>query len=139
MNQPFPNKLVAILNKTLEPGVVMNALAHMVVGLGAQVGGKDLQLDNYQDKDGYVYPNISQMPFIILRGTSSEMAKIVNQAREQNIIFGTFIQTMTGGTYIEQLENTAKTLQADIVYYGVTLFGEWNIVSHMTRKLSLYK
>ncbi len=34
----FENKLVAILNKDVEPGVVLNALAHMSVGLGAAVG-----------------------------------------------------------------------------------------------------
>lgn len=34
----FENKLVAILNKGVEPGVVLNALAHMSVGLGAEVG-----------------------------------------------------------------------------------------------------
>lgn len=37
----FENKLVAILNKDVEPGVVLNAPAHMSVGLGAAVGKSD--------------------------------------------------------------------------------------------------
>lgn len=31
----FENKLVAILNKDIEPGVVLNALGHMSIGMGA--------------------------------------------------------------------------------------------------------
>ncbi|MFS9399785.1 DUF2000 family protein, partial [Legionella pneumophila] len=35
VEHPFKNKLVAVLNKHIEPGKVMNALAHMCIGLGA--------------------------------------------------------------------------------------------------------
>jgi hypothetical protein len=31
----FKNKLVAVLNKSVDTGKVMNALAHMCVGLGS--------------------------------------------------------------------------------------------------------
>ena len=34
----FQNKLVAVLNKSIEPGRLMNALAHMCVGFGAELG-----------------------------------------------------------------------------------------------------
>ncbi len=69
----FENKLVALINKEIEVGVAMNAIAHMTLGLGAQVEEAMLKLNDYQDKNGNVYPNISQMPFMILRGKSSEI------------------------------------------------------------------
>ena len=135
----FENKLVAILNKDIEPGVAMNALAHMTIGLGAQLNSQLLQLNAYHDKEGNSYPNISQMPFIILRGKSGEIRKALQQTRELNIPFGCFINTMTGGTYQEQLDNTRATPEEHLVYYGAVLFGPWETVSQITKKFSLYK
>lgn len=135
----FPNKLVAILNKDIEPGVAMNAAAHMILGLGANIGPEALKLDNYADKDNNTYPNISQMPFIILRGKSNEIRKVIHAAREHNVKYGAFVNTMTGGTYIEQLDNTKSTHEESLVFYGAVLFGDWDTVSQITKKLSLYR
>lgn len=44
--EKFKNKLVAVLNKSIEHGKVMNALAHMSIGLGAAIGQADLRLTN---------------------------------------------------------------------------------------------
>ena len=98
----FENKLVALVNKDIEVGVAMNAIAHMTIGLGAQLDKDILRLNDYQDKDGNLYPNISQMPFMILRGKASEIRKAVGRAKEENMQFGVFTDTMTGGTYQEQ-------------------------------------
>jgi hypothetical protein len=50
-----------------------------------------------------------------------------------------FIQTMTGDTFKEQIERTKLTKEADLVYYGIVLFGEWEKVSGLTRKFSLWR
>lgn len=60
------NKLVAVLNKSIDTGKVMNALAHMCVGLGSAIGKEALRLTNYKDADGNSHPFISEIPFIIL-------------------------------------------------------------------------
>jgi hypothetical protein len=135
----FTNKLVAIINKDTEIGTAMNALAHMAIGLGAQLNNEVLQLINYQDKDGNIYPNISQMPFIILRGKSAEIKKAIISAKEQKLQYSIFTNTMTNGTYQEQLHNTLATPEAQLQYYGAVLFGQWEIVSQITKKFSLYK
>src|SRR6478672_9211854 len=107
----FENKLVAIVNKDIEVGVAMNAIAHMTIGLGAQLNNDLLRLNDYQDKEGNIYPNISQMPFIILRGKSGEIRKTIQHAKEQKVKYGAFTNTMTGGTYQEQLDNTLATVE----------------------------
>lgn len=135
----FTHKLVAVLNKDIDPGVAMNALAHMSVGLGADIGKDLLRLDTYQDAEGNPYPNISQIPFIILRAKSNEIRKTVLAARENNIEHTVFLNTMTGGTYLEQLQRTQNANEASLIYYGCVLFGEWDAVSEITRKFSLWK
>jgi hypothetical protein len=45
--EKFKNKLVAVLNKSIEPGKVMNGLAHMCIGLGAAIGQEELRLADY--------------------------------------------------------------------------------------------
>jgi hypothetical protein len=133
----FEHKLVAVLNKEIDPGVAMNALAHMSIGLGADIGKDLLRLDTYQDAEGNPYPNISQIPFIILRAKSNEIRKTVIAARENSIEHTIFLNTMTGGTYLEQLERTQSANEAALIYYGCVLFGGWDTVSEITRKFSL--
>lgn len=53
----FENKLVALVNKEIDVGVAMNAIAHMTIGLGAQLSQEQLRLNNYKDKEGNIYPN----------------------------------------------------------------------------------
>jgi len=135
----FENKLVAIINKDLESGVALNALAHMSIGLGAQLGKNILRLNDYKDGQDNIYPNISQIPFIILNGKSSEIRKTVISARELSIAHGIFLDTMTGGTYVEQLERTEASMEEALKYYGCVLCGEWELVTQLTRKFSLFK
>ncbi len=135
----FENKLVALVNKDIDVGVAMNAVAHMTLGLGSALEKDLLRLDNYEDKEGNIYPNISQMPFMILRGKSNEIRKAVQNAKEQQMKFGVFLNTMTGGTYLEQMENLSQTSEEQLIYYGAVLFGPWDAVSQITKRFSLYK
>lgn len=136
----FQNKLVAVVNKQIETGVLMNALAHMCLGFGAHMGPKDLHLMDYKSADGFVYPNISKMPFIILREkNSNKIAHLLMKAIEAGLHYSVFTNTMTVGTWEEQQARTLATRQEEIVFYGLVLFGPKEIVEDLTKKLSLYR
>lgn len=135
----FTHKLVAVLNKEIASGVALNALAHMTLGLGAKVGAVPLLLDIYKDKNTLEYPNISQMPFIILRAKSGEIRKLVQQVREKEYLYGAFVNTMTGGTYLEQLANTAKHTEEELMFYGCVAFGPLDELNLLTKKFSLWR
>lgn len=135
----FENKLVAVMNEKIEPGVIMNALAHMCIGFGSDIGKEPLRLTNYIDADGSSHPNISEMPFMILKTNSNKLRMLRQAALEAQIKFADFTDTMTIGTYLEQIERTKQTKEADLIYYGVVLFGNWNKVSELTKKFSLWK
>jgi hypothetical protein len=135
----FENKLVAVLNEKVDPGVIMNALAHMCIGFGASIGKEPLRLSDYRDRDGGQHPNISEMPFMILRANSNKIRQLRDAALAAGIQKVDFVHTMTGGTYQEQLEKTAQASGEELVYYGIVLFGPWDQVSELTRKFSLWK
>lgn len=136
----FVNKLVAVMNDKIEPGVVMNALAHMCMGFGAEIGKDLLRLTHYIDADGGSHPHISEMPFMILKAkNSNKIASLKASALERGIKCVDFTDTMTIGTYQDQLERTQKTKGVDLNYYGIVLFGDWDTVSELTKKFSLFK
>jgi len=135
----FENKLVAVVNKACEPGVAMNALAHMSFGLGQIVEGQKALLCDYIDGNGMSHPAISSMPYIILSANSNKIREAVHEARSKKILCVDFVNTMTGGTYLEQLENTKKTMEENLTYYGAVFFGPWAEVSELTKKFSLWK
>ena len=78
------------------------------------------------------------MPFIILRANSNKIRKLRAEAINKNIHYADFIDTMTVGTYQEQIERTGHTNEADLEYFGIVLFGDWQTVSELTRKFSLW-
>lgn len=139
MATPFANKLVAVMNEKIESGIIMNALAHMCIGFGSEIGKEPLRLTNYIDGDGGSHAFISEMPFMILKANSNKIRGLRQAALEKGIKFVDFTSTMTIGTFEEQLERTKHTKDLDLIYYGIVLFGDWETVSELTRKFSLWK
>lgn len=135
----FANKLVAVMNEKIEPGIIMNALAHMCIGFGSHIGKEPLRLTNYIDAEGGSHPNISEMPFMVLKANSNKLRALRLAAQQAGIQCVDFTDTMTVGTYVEQIERTKQTKEVDLIYYGVVLFGEWEKVSELTKKFSLWK
>lgn len=127
------------MNEKIEPGVIMNALAHMCIGFGAEIGKEPLRLTHYTDADRESHPSISEMPFMILKANSNKIRALRLAAIAAGIRCVDFTDTMTIGTYLEQIEKTKQTKEADLIYYGVVLFGDWGKVSELTRKFSLWK
>jgi len=133
-------RFIAILNKKIETGKLMNALGHMTAGL---VGGtphiSEMCFLPYEDKEGGKHPNISHFPFIILKADNSNQIRTVrNEAIARNILFTDFTSTMTIGTSEEQVNNTKATSELDLEYFGICLFGETEILRQFTKKFSLF-
>lgn len=134
-------RFIAVLNKKVEPGRVMNALGHITAGLAGGSGlGEEMCFLQYEDKDGGAHPNISHYPFIILKAdNSNKIRKVRNECVERNIPFSDFTSTMTVGTSEEQQQATANTPEEELEYWGIVMFGETEELREFTGKFSLYR
>jgi hypothetical protein len=62
MTVSFANKLVAVMNEKIEPGIIRKALVYMCIVFGAEIGKEPLRLTNYVDAEGGSHPNILKCP-----------------------------------------------------------------------------
>lgn len=133
-------KLVVILNDKIEIGRAMNAIAHMAIGLSTQIQNEEeLRFQDYTSKDGQIYPNISDIPFIVLKGNKTKIKKLRNEIISRDMPHTSFTHTMIGETYIEQHENTNNTHSDEIELFGMCCFGDKGELDGLTKKFSLYK
>ena len=118
-------KFVIAINKAIDIGVALNAASHVALSIAAQATDEQKKLMSFipfMDGAHVEHPSISGLSLIVLRGSQGDLKKLVNGAREQGLLHADFIETMTGGTYIEQLERTKAN--PEHVYYAVAVFGK---------------
>lgn len=138
--EKYPHKLVAVLNGNIGVGIAMNALAHMAVGLGASVENKnELRLIDYVDADGNSHPNISELPFIILKAESSKLRELRKELIRRNVHFVDFPDYINAIGTFENPEKSRQFKEESIEYYGIAMFGDWDTVTELTRKFSLWR
>ncbi len=144
-NPPLPDerskRFVAILNKKIEIGRLMNALGHMTAGLAGGSGkASEMCFLQYADKDGGAHRNISHFPFIVLKADNGNQIRTVrNECLARGIPFTDFTSTMVVGTSQEQVEATRATPEADLEYFGIVMFGDTDVVREFTKKFSLFQ
>ncbi len=135
-------KFAVVLNKKVEPGKIMNAAAHMPAALTAKASEEDrknMMFTGYLDANGGKHP-VSALPLVVLRAdNSNKIRRARNAAIEKDILFVDFLETMTDGTYIEQMERTAELKEEELNYWGLCLFGKKEIIDPITRKFSLWR
>jgi hypothetical protein len=108
-DHPTTHRFVAVLNKKIEAGKLMNALGHMAAGFSALFPDKEaMRFDTYTDKDGGEHKSISDNPFIVLSADNSNQIRTLRSALiASDIPFNDFTSTMTVGTFAEQRQKTS--------------------------------
>lgn len=134
-------RFIAVLNKKIELGRLMNALGHATAGLAGGSGkAEEMCFLQYEDKNGGKHPNISHYPFIVLKADNSNKIRTVrNECIARNIPFSDFTSTMTVGTSQEQQDRTRLTPEEELDYYGIVMFGSTDELREFTGKFSLYQ
>jgi len=135
-------KFVLLLNRKLDPGIAMNAAAHMVAALMDRAAATDtehMRFLDYADADGGAHP-VSGLSLIVLRADNSNKIRTARQrAIDENILFVDFTESMTGDTYVEQLQRTKSLRESELNYYGICMFGEKEKIDGFTSRFSLWR
>lgn len=142
IQDPTEFRVVALVNKALDPGLAMNAIAHLGMGLASIVGdsGREvMQFLDFADKTGGVHPSISARSLIVLRGSSNDIRSLRAAARGLSLPCVDFISTMTSGDFLSQLARTRETAEDDIDYWGIAILGRSEDLKPLTRKYSLWR
>jgi hypothetical protein len=139
--QPTIQQFICVINKKIPTGRALNALGHMTAGLVAmQEDLTPLRFQTYLDNDGTKHPSISDNPFIVLRADNGNKIRTLrNSLIEKGIKFTDFTDTMIEGTYAEQHDRTAQTLEVELEYYGICFFMNSADSRELTKKFSLYQ
>lgn len=135
------HKFIAVVNKNLEIGKALNAIAHSCAGLVAlapEEAKEKMSFIDFKDKDGFLHASISGLSLIVLRGKNGEIKKLRQKLIENNILYTDFTETMTEDTYKEQLEKTLDISNEEMEYYCLAAFGEKEVIDPLTKKFSLY-
>ncbi len=132
-------KLVVVLNRNIDVGKAMNALAHAMLGFGAgAVSKEDVRLNRYVDADGGIHDNVSEMPIVVLKARPNKLKNLRKAAVENRLVFVDFTDTMSIGTYAEEYALTKTKTHEELDYRAIILFGPSDTVTELTRKFSVY-
>ncbi len=135
------HKFVVVVNKKLEMGKALNAIAHScagLVGIAPEEIKEKMSFLDFEDKDGLLHKSISGLSLIVLRGKNNEIKRLRQNFIDNHVLFTDFTETMTGDTYKEQLDKTKQTSNEDMNYFCITAFGEKELIDPLTKKFSLW-
>jgi hypothetical protein len=142
INLPDENskRFVAVLNKKIETGKLMNALGHLTAGFTSHnLNKKEICLLDYKDKNEETHAFISHYPFIILKAdNSNKIKKLRQEAIIKKITFADFTSSMSIGISQEQLSLTKNSNPDDLEYYAILFFGNSDTLKHLTKNYSLF-
>jgi hypothetical protein len=135
-------KVVAILAKTLTPGVALNVLGHLAISLGAHCEDNELMgATELPDAAGVVHRGISKYPVIITQVKQSTVRRSIEHARQNARLFLTDYpkQMLETGHDDDLASAIASTNEKDMEYLGAIIFGPAEDVDQITRKYSLWR
>lgn len=139
--EKYHKKLVAVLNGRIEISDAMSALAHMAVGLGATISDKnELRLTDYADADGNSHANISELPFIILKAKNSNQLRTLRMTLiGKNVEYVDFTNAIKLVGTFDNPRKSREIREADLEYFGIAIFDDWDTVTEMTKRFSLWR
>lgn len=139
--QDFSSRIVAVVNKDLEPWQVVNAVAHMEAIVGNELSKDTLVSGDYfVSSDQIAIPRNSQYPIIIMRADEKELHKLYEKVRAGGLTHHVFIKDMQETTNDEAIVKVlAERSMADMTVYGVSFFAPHELADTLTKGLQLWK
>ena len=132
-------KTTVVVNRKHEPGLVLNAVSHLVAGLVDVTGPEAYAFLDYDFAIGAA-SRLSTYPVIVLAApNSSQVLRTWQAAREHELPCNLFTTAMIGASAQEQRAATRATPVEEQDCVAVALFGEAERINPLTRRFSVYR
>lgn len=135
-------KFALVLNKKVPIGRVLNAAGHLMVALVERADAATrlrMHVVDYLDRDGVAHPT-SGLPLVVLQAKNANQIRAARAAAiAAGLPYADFTASMTGGTYVEQMERTAQLRDEEIEYWGLAVFGDKPAVDAVCGRFSLWR
>ena len=138
--QDFSKKIIAVVDKELEPWRAANAVAHMTAIIGNETQKEHLTSGDYfVGSDGIAIPRNSQYPIIIMRAAGKDLHKLFEKVQAKNLPRHVFIKEMQDTNKDEEIVATLKTQPiADTTFFGVTFMAPNDVADELTKGFQLF-
>ena len=133
-------KFVAVLNKAHDVSRLLSALGHVSGGLAGNSGLADkMKFVTYVDRSGETYPNISEWPFVVLRGKGSHIKRFREELIAKQMKYACYLDTMlSGGSEVQQAETKRKSSE-ELEILALATFGDAAALDPLTRRFSVWR
>lgn len=132
-------KITIIVNPTFTPASLMNAIGHLLLGLGHQAESIDLCMTQYFDQNQKPVTFTSDHSFVILKAkTETKLKNFHQKVVQSNLLHNAFYETMFADPLDLQSEKISQST-AEQILVAVALFGDKEAVEPLTKKFSVYK
>lgn len=136
--QDFSHKMIIVLNKDIEGWIVANTVGQISAQLGKEIGENLNYTDTFKTKDSELIAN-SQYPLVALGAKPGQMYNFLKKVREHNLVHLAYIKEMVDYTDDKSIQEALQDLnEADLVYYGIGVFGDNKTLDQLTKKFSLW-
>jgi len=139
--QDHTSRIVAIVNKDLEPWQVANAVAHMEAIIGNELPkSKLVSGDYFIGADQIAIPRNSQYPIIIMRADEKSLHKLHDKVAAAGLKNHVFIKDMQETNNDDEIVQALSSRSiADTVFYGVSFFASNDVADELTKGLQLWR
>ena len=139
--QDFSKKIVAVVDKSLEPWRVVNAVAHMTTIIGNETQKERLTSGDYfVGQDGTAIPRNSQYPIIIMRADEKDLHKLFEKVKAKNLPHHVFIKEMQDTSNDTEIVETLKAKPiAETTFYGVTFLAPNELADKLLKGMQLFQ
>lgn len=137
-------KFFIFLRRDVPLPTLMNAIAHAIVGLAAQIGGGLERADplRYLNANGGEHI-VSRYPVIVLAvKNSGQIARLRRDlaplVADGVVFYNDFAREMIGASAEEQIAKTLATPQEALDYLGAVCFGPADLLRDATKRFSVF-
>nr|WP_321358928.1 DUF2000 family protein [uncultured Hyphomonas sp.] len=132
-------KIVAVVNPAVPAPILLNAVGHAALGLGAMADPEGLALRSFEDRAARDLGMMTDHPLIILKAKKTvHLLRCVDDALQAGLVVNVFLQAHRFGEPAEQ----ARTIRSDELagdeIVAILIAGDADQLREVTRRCSLF-